>query len=78
MASMTLRTIIPRNRRVAIKVPRGVPEGPAELTIDIRTDREARKLKVHRMLDRLRRLRRELGGRVRLSDAVIQERRHTG
>ena len=77
MESLTVRTIIHRNRRVAIRLPRDVPEGPAELTVSIRSDKDTRKMKVHRMLARLRLLRRELGGHVRLSQAVIQERRKT-
>jgi len=69
---------VPRNHRVSFTLPPDVPEGPAEVTLDVnpKGDLRDRRGRIRRMLSELRRFRKRFAGRnVNLSEAVIQERR---
>lgn len=79
MEMLRVHTMVPRNHRVQITLPDGVPEGPAELVVVVEHDArkpEARQANLLQLLDELRDFRRQFEGRdVWLSDAVIEERR---
>lgn len=80
METVRLRTIVPKSHRIEIDLPPQVPEGPADVLVIVETppahaDGDKKK-NLLLLLDDLQAFREQFRGRdIRLSDAVIEERR---
>lgn len=84
MGPHRIRTVIPKSHRIEIDIPAEIPEGPADVEITVipaasPTDEENRQAGLEMWLDEMRLLREKYAARdLRLSEAVIEERRQTG
>lgn len=79
MGPLKIKGVIPKDRRVEISLPAGVPEGPVDLEITITPAAQGRPSQhadgMDAVLDELREFRKQFEGRdIRLSDAVIELR----
>lgn len=84
MQTVHLHAVVPKDRRLEISLPLEIPEGPADMLLIVETVREGQSpdAEIHAMRSALERLRsvreRTAGKQIRLSDAVIEERRAEG
>lgn len=77
MERLRFRTIIPKSRHVEIDLPPGVPEGPADVLVVVEPRQPPPSADgLREILAELASFRKRFDGReIRLSEAVIEERR---
>jgi hypothetical protein len=83
MGPLKIKGVMPKDRRVEISLPAGVPEGPVDLEVTITPAAQGGLSQpadgMNAVLDELREFRKQFEGRdIRLSDAVIELRQEEG